>query len=92
MEPKLTFHKAVELAQSIESAEKDAEELQPTAPINTWNLALKDPMATAHSGLTKDVIDVGRVIGRLNAFLEFTMQILDIWKGYAEARLGGLNH
>ena len=31
MESKLTFQKAVELAQSIESAEKDTEELQPSA-------------------------------------------------------------
>jgi hypothetical protein len=50
----------------------------------------------SHSGLTKDVIDVGRVIGRLNALSEIHIanfaKRLDIWKGCAEARLGGLNH
>ena len=44
-ESKLTFQKAVELAQSIESAEKDTEELQPSAT------GQEDPDVHQESGL-----------------------------------------
>ena len=101
MESKLTFQKAVELAQSIESAEKDTEELQPSATgqedpavHGIWPFTLKDRIRPqghpqGHYGQGGDV---ERVMKEWNAHSEtlnaVTARSWDIWKGCAKTRQG----